>query len=203
MSTNNIILKSDDFKQFMLLLLVADQIHDFTNKDRLKNEELRTHLISIFNSTQSVGMSVSGGNSPPTRRRSLPLVLRRGELPPVGSWCRYEIEGEWDIPLGSTTKMGAAGLFGGRTLDIEQGVGPGTFGPEEASTTGVGLGASGAACIMLALVLFREEQRELLLNPLKDISKEVHPDEIAKQGRGAWMGIAIWFIAMVFGTIAI
>ena len=25
-----------------------------------------------------------------------PLVLRRGELPPVGSWCRYEIEGEWD-----------------------------------------------------------------------------------------------------------
>tara|TARA_A100001037_G_C14886087_1_gene516155 strand:- start:281 stop:586 length:306 start_codon:yes stop_codon:yes gene_type:complete len=65
------------------------------------------------------------------------------------------------------------------------------------------LGASGAACVMLALVLFREEQRELLLNPLKDISKEVHHDEIAKQGRGAWMGIAIWFIAMIFGTIAI
>ena len=42
-------------------------------------------------------------------------------------YITMEIEGEWDIPLGSSTKMGAAGLFGGRTLDIEQGMGPGTF----------------------------------------------------------------------------
>lgn len=25
-----------------------------------------------------------------------PLALRRGERPPLGSWCRYEIEGEWN-----------------------------------------------------------------------------------------------------------
>ena len=69
MSTNNITLESDDFKQFMLLLLVADQIHDFTNKDRLKDEELRTHLISIFDKTQSDRTRVSGG-SPNGRSRS-------------------------------------------------------------------------------------------------------------------------------------
>ena len=59
------------------------------------------------------------------------------------------------------------------------------------------LGASGAACVMVAIVLFKQEQRDLLLNPLKSIEKEVHPEEIAKQGRGAWMGVAMWFIAMV------
>jgi len=25
-----------------------------------------------------------------------PLTLRRGEMPPLGAWCRYEIEGAWD-----------------------------------------------------------------------------------------------------------
>ncbi len=29
-----------------------------------------------------------------------------------------EIDGRWDIPLGSRTRLGAAGLFGGRTLQI-------------------------------------------------------------------------------------
>ena len=38
-----------------------------------------------------------------------------------------EIEGEWDIPVGSETRMGEAGLFGGRVLEIEQGVGPGNY----------------------------------------------------------------------------
>ena len=65
------------------------------------------------------------------------------------------------------------------------------------------LGASGAACVMVAIVLFRQEQRDLLLNPLKDIQKEVHEDQIAKQGRGAWMGVALWFVAMLFGSIAL
>jgi phospholipid/cholesterol/gamma-HCH transport system substrate-binding protein len=32
-----------------------------------------------------------------------------------------EIDGEWKIPRGSRTVMGEAGLFGGRTLDIERG----------------------------------------------------------------------------------
>ena len=56
---------------------------------------------------------------------------------------------------------------------------------------------------MVAIVLFKQEQRELLLNPLKDYREGSSPEEIAKQGRGAWMGIAMWFVAMVFGTIAI
>ena len=59
------------------------------------------------------------------------------------------------------------------------------------------LGASGAACVMVAIVLFKQEQRDLLLNPLKSIEKEVHPEEIAKQGRSAWIGVAMWFVAMV------
>jgi hypothetical protein len=59
------------------------------------------------------------------------------------------------------------------------------------------LGASGAACVMVALLLFQQEQRDLLLNPLKNIQKEVHEDAIAKQGRGAWIGVAMWFVAMM------
>ena len=30
-----------------------------------------------------------------------------------------EVEGEWDIPVGSLTRLGSAGLFGGRTLLID------------------------------------------------------------------------------------
>ena len=38
-----------------------------------------------------------------------------------------EVEGEWDIPLGSRTVMGESGLFGGRVLVIERGNGPGVY----------------------------------------------------------------------------
>ncbi len=31
---------------------------------------------------------------------------------------RMELEGEWQIPLGSRAKLGASGLFGGRTMEI-------------------------------------------------------------------------------------
>lgn len=31
---------------------------------------------------------------------------------------RMELEGEWQIPLGSRAKLGAAGLFGGRTMEV-------------------------------------------------------------------------------------
>ena len=65
------------------------------------------------------------------------------------------------------------------------------------------IGASGAACIMVAIVVFREEQRNLLLNPMKKIQKEVHSEQIAKQGKGAWIGVAIWIAAMIFGSIAL
>ena len=65
------------------------------------------------------------------------------------------------------------------------------------------IGASGAACVMVAIVVFRQEQRDLLLNPMKEIQKEVHADQISKQGRGIWIGVAIWIAAMMFGTIAL
>ena len=65
------------------------------------------------------------------------------------------------------------------------------------------LGASGAACVMVAIVLFQQEQRELLLNPLKDIQKEVHADQISKKGKGVWIGVSLWLAAMLFGTIAL
>ncbi|MGB1657305.1 MAG: MlaD family protein [Longimicrobiales bacterium] len=42
-------------------------------------------------------------------------------------YITMEIEGEWEIPIGSETRMGEAGLFGGRVLEIEQGQGPGSY----------------------------------------------------------------------------
>ena len=65
------------------------------------------------------------------------------------------------------------------------------------------IGVSGAACVMLAIVVFRQEQREMLLNPMKQIQKEVHPDQISKQGRGVWFGVAIWVVALIFGSVAL
>ena len=65
------------------------------------------------------------------------------------------------------------------------------------------IGASGAACVMIAIVVFKEEQRNLLLTPMKQLQKEVHPEQMAKQGKGTWIGIAIWIIAMIFGAITL
>tara|TARA_A100001037_G_scaffold188516_1_gene168793 strand:- start:1596 stop:1901 length:306 start_codon:yes stop_codon:yes gene_type:complete len=65
------------------------------------------------------------------------------------------------------------------------------------------IGASGAACVMVAIVVFRQEQRDLLMNPMKEIQKEVHPDQISKQGRGVWYGVMFWFIMMIYGTFAL
>ena len=65
------------------------------------------------------------------------------------------------------------------------------------------IGASGAACVMIAIVVFKEEQRNLLLTPMKKLQKEVHPEQMAKQGKGTWIGIAIWVIAMIFGAITL
>ncbi|MDP7312302.1 MAG: hypothetical protein QF831_02565 [Candidatus Thalassarchaeaceae archaeon] len=65
------------------------------------------------------------------------------------------------------------------------------------------IGASGAACIMIAIVVFREEQRNLLMHPMKTLQKEVNEEQIAKQGKGTWYGIAIWVAAMIFGGIAL
>jgi phospholipid/cholesterol/gamma-HCH transport system substrate-binding protein len=38
-----------------------------------------------------------------------------------------EIEGEWEVPKGSYTIMGEAGLFGGRAIEIVRGPGPGVY----------------------------------------------------------------------------
>lgn len=40
-----------------------------------------------------------------------------------------ELDGEWDIPEGSHTKLAAAGIFGGRTMEMIPGPGPGTVQP--------------------------------------------------------------------------
>ena len=64
-------------------------------------------------------------------------------------------------------------------------------------------GVSGAACIMLAIVVFKQEQTQMLLNPMKEMQKEVHPEMIAKQGKGVWFGVIIWFIVMKFGSVAL
>ncbi len=42
-------------------------------------------------------------------------------------YITMEIEGEWEIPVGSSTVMGASGLFGGRVLEVERGPGPGVY----------------------------------------------------------------------------
>ena len=68
-----------------------------------------------------------------------------------------------------------------------------------AITTLFGTGA--AACFILAIVLFRQEQRDLLINPMKNIQREVHPDAISKQGKGIWFGIGIWVLTMFVGTV--
>ena len=65
------------------------------------------------------------------------------------------------------------------------------------------IGVSGAACVMVAIVVFRQEQSDLLLNPMKEIQREVHPDQISKQGKGVWIGVLIWFIVMIFGSVAL
>mgnify|MGYP000847814887 CR=1 FL=1 len=61
-------------------------------------------------------------------------------------------------------------------------------------------GASAAACFILAIVVFRQEQRDLLLNPLK-LQKEVHDDQISKQGKGGLIAILIWVTAIILGSI--
>ena len=58
-------------------------------------------------------------------------------------------------------------------------------------------GGSAAAAFMLAVVIFRQEQRDLILNPLK-MSREVHEDAIKGQGKGVGFGVGIWIISLIF-----
>ena len=70
---------------------------------------------------------------------------------------------------------------------------------DAAITTLFGTGA--AACFILALVVFRQEQRELLLNPMKNLQREVHPDQMEKQGKGLGFGVGMWILTLLIGTI--
>ena len=64
-------------------------------------------------------------------------------------------------------------------------------------------GASAAACFLLALVVFRKEQRDMLLNPMGHMQKEVHQDAIDKQGKGIWFGVIMWIFTLVLGSVII
>ena len=57
-------------------------------------------------------------------------------------------------------------------------------------------GGGAAAAFMLALVIFRQEQRELLLNPLK-LNREVHDDAIKGQGKGVGVGVLLWSVSLI------
>ena len=62
-------------------------------------------------------------------------------------------------------------------------------------------GTSAAACLFLGLVMFRKEQRDMLLNPMGHMQKEVHQDAIDKQGKGIWFGVILWIFALVMGSV--
>ena len=62
-------------------------------------------------------------------------------------------------------------------------------------------GTGAAACFVLGLVVFRQEQRDLLLNPMKNMQKEVHPDQMAKQGKGVGFGIGMWILTILVSSI--
>ncbi len=56
--------------------------------------------------------------------------------------------------------------------------------------------------LLLALIVFRQEQRDLLLNPLK-MSREVHDDAIKGQGKGVGFGIGLWVVSLIFLLAAV
>ena len=63
-------------------------------------------------------------------------------------------------------------------------------------------GGGAAAAFMLALIVFRQEQRDLLLNPLK-MSREVHEDAIKGQGKGVGFGFGLWVVSLIFLLAAV
>ena len=63
-------------------------------------------------------------------------------------------------------------------------------------------GGSAAAAFMLAVVIFRQEQRDLILNPLK-MSREVNEDAIKGQGKGVGFGVGLWVVSLIFLLAAV
>lgn len=71
-------------------------------------------------------------------------------LPDNRVFITMEIEGEWQVPMGSQTIMGEAGLFGGRVLEIVRGPGPGVYADFD---TIAGEGAAGGGLLSSVDVL--------------------------------------------------
>ena len=84
-----------------------------------------------------------------------------------------EIEGEWGIPVGSRTEMGEAGLFGGRSLQIVRGPGPGVYAPGD---TLVGEGAEGTG--ILASVDELSAQAQTVLGSLNSMLNDSTVDAV-------------------------
>lgn len=61
-------------------------------------------------------------------------------------------------------------------------------------------GTSAAAFFVIAMFVFRQEQRDLVLNPM-NLHREVHPDQISKQGKGIWFGVGVWLMTMIMGSL--
>lgn len=76
---------------------------------------------------------------------------------------RLEIEGEWDIPEGSSTELAGAGLFGGRTVEILPGEGPR---PVEAGDTIPGVDEGGG---VMARADDVAAEAEVLLGRLNEV----------------------------------
>ncbi len=62
-------------------------------------------------------------------------------------------------------------------------------------------GTSAAAFFVIALVVMRQEKRELILNPMKNLQREVHDDQISSQSKGLWFGVWIWILTLSVGTV--
>lgn len=77
-----------------------------------------------------------------------------------------EIEGEWKIPEGSVTRLGASGLFGGRTLEIVPAMGEEVYEPMDTiPSTEAGGGLLGTAEELSEKASSVMERLESLLNP--------------------------------------
>jgi hypothetical protein len=36
---------------------------------------------------------------------------------------------------------------------------------------------------------------------MKNLNKEVHEDQISKQGKGIWFGVGMWILTIFVGTV--
>jgi len=82
-------------------------------------------------------------------------------------YITMEIEGVWQVPMGSRTIMGEAGLFGGRVLEIVRGDGPGVYADFD---TIAGEGAAGGGLLSSVDVL--SARAESVLSSIDEMLSE-------------------------------